>query len=171
MSQNQQITLWPYAGDTPYINFTLNNVNIYFDSAINNEFTIYDNLRINVEETNKYLDASEHIKFGEMSEQPRYAFIISNNSTHIHFMTNCSKLLFSAYDSQYQLSVNIKCDPTYGKDFKDLLTNQFTPDKINIINTRQTIVNPTRSFMYYDCTAIVYQKNERDFADRTVARL
>lgn len=172
MSQNQQIILWPYISETPYIDFTIGNGRIFFHSLRNNEFTIYDNLRINIEETNKYLyNPEDHIKQGDMPEQPEYAFIISNGESQLRFMKNCNRLGLSILDGDdnYTSHINIECDVTYGDAFKDLLTGQFTPHKMNIIETKQTVIKPFSSWVHYDCISTLYQKNERDFGDEGIS--
>lgn len=161
MSENQKVTLWPWCSDIPYISIEMDNIDIFFESNTNKEFTIYENLILNIDETNSHLHPDERDDMSDFPQQPEYAFIISNKLSQIKFMENRNQLLLSVLDNTHKLtSIEITCDAKYGMTFKDLMKSEFSPYKTSIMDVNQTIVNPYQSWVYYDCTATTYKFND-----------
>ena len=115
MSEKQKVTLWPWSSFIPYISIKMENIDIFFESNVNKEFTIYENLIINVDETNSHLHPDERDDLSDFPKQPEYTFIISNGISQIQFMENCNQLILSVLDNIHKLtSIQINCDPKYG---------------------------------------------------------
>lgn len=105
-----KIQNYPYAGDIPYIFFSIKGNDIFINSNDSRQFVLYENITV-----------QSRVDIEDGLNMPEWTCVLSNGIDEIQNIYNCNRYYINTHSTLSQMNSSLSISENESKDFTSLL--------------------------------------------------